>query len=349
MAAITAAPADSPFVWPRPGGIKRVPPLRAPQPQPQPVQPAPAAPVNKRISQIKFHEDLPRRPRPTSTAALPIEPTPKPRGVWAKLASLNALLEPSPAVPTRRPLGEATNKSLGQSAAATGGAGGEKGDGAGWWQNRTWLDKLRHELTVASSKPSSGSTSTPSARSQFIHPDAILPPGLGLSPPSRDKTADDATAVPSRWARPSSRPRPASFPAAAAANTAGFRPRVVSTQTAFTLSESVSPNSSPRSVPSTEGLPPLRHRLRSGGTVEILLSPGQPVLVDLRQRSSKAILISPASDTIAVFGQLTPGPLVLVNPSAVYARDELPAAYERIYSVAAKFVESVRAKTPEVG
>ena len=354
MAATIASPADSPFVWPRPGGTRRVPPLGAPPPRAeQPVPPV--APVNKRLSRIKFHQDTIPVPLPRIRDEAPPGSVPRPRGVWAKLNSLNALLEPSPAVAPRQPLGEAGN-TIGEIGDAkmkkvVGDAGHEgKGEGAaGRWQNRAWLDKLRQELSLAS-KTNSTLTTTSSPHSHFIHEDAILPPGLGRSPPTRAKLGEEGRGsvrpLQRGPVRPPLRPRRPSFVPA------GIVPGDVSTHTQSAPLQSLLKVGLPHSpldrMPSTERLPPVRHRLRSGGTIEILLSPGQPILVDLRDQSSRAILISTSSDTITVFSQLAPGPLVLMNPAAVYTRAGLPAAYNKVYALAAGFVNTVRTKTPEV-
>lgn len=275
-------------------------------------------------------------------------PTPRPRGVWAKLASLNALLDPSPVVSFRKPLEAKTNQ-VGQSQHTGRQEGeGEKEVEGGWWQNRAWMDRLRQELSTAS-KSSQKSSTTPAVHSHFIHPDAILPPGLGLSPPAKSRASADFPAQPPRLStsRPPSRARPASAipsrrsPDFDTAHTTSLGPTEAN-------DADLDINSLVSSIASTEGLPPIRHSLRSGGTVEILLSLGQPVLVDLRQQSSRAILISTTSDEISVFTRLAPGPLVLVGPAAVYTRAGLPAAYEKVYRLAVTFVESVRAKTPEV-
>ncbi|KAM0750364.1 hypothetical protein T439DRAFT_251195 [Meredithblackwellia eburnea MCA 4105] len=102
---------------------------------------------------------------------------------------------------------------------------------------------------------------------------------------------------------------------------------------------------------STKGLAPLRHELRgSSGVIEILTEPLGDVLMDLRPKVGCVLLISSDGSRISIFENLrrAPDPLVLLHPSHTFNRNDLPPQYEKLYTLAVKFVERLLSFQPKV-
>ncbi|KAK4698927.1 hypothetical protein P7C70_g7343, partial [Phenoliferia sp. Uapishka_3] len=101
---------------------------------------------------------------------------------------------------------------------------------------------------------------------------------------------------------------------------------------------------------STHGLNPIRHHLRSSGTIEILSGPKRQLVLDVRDRGGGVLLISADGELISVFDPSgnSKDPLILFEPIEVFDRDTLPTAYEKMYSLAIKFVDGIRATLPKL-
>lgn len=264
------------------------------------------------------------RPSPAQSDPRPVRGL-KAKAVWTRLASLDNMLEPSPltrGVPVR--VARERVVSLPS-------AGGEGGWFAGGWQveaHRPWLERLRQELNIAYNISNySTSRNLPPAAASTAHALASQSgpkssPLLARSPPSRPPNTSPTP------------PRPDFSSASTLVHSSSHQNKLGS--------------SAVTTFPSTANLPPIRHRLKSGGTIEIVASPDRPVLLDLRTQSSRALLISDDGQLVSVFDHLGPGPLVLVSPTAVHKRADLPSAYERVYALAERFVEGVRARQVEV-
>lgn len=228
-------------------------------------------------------ENTPLRPRPTAPAPL---------------QSLDALLDPSPALPFPQRAGirfahRATSPRFEVLRKATQGEGVEKehqqeakipreelGESNPRRGTRSpWLEKLKREVWGAGRENqdareiSSKEYEVPDGAGRSSREELVVPEELAEhSPPSALPFRKHARArLPSPPAQlsPSLAPRPSPL-----------LPVLLST-----------PSLDDSARLSTVGLPPIRHRLRTSGTIEILPS-SHEVLLDLRSRNNGVILIS---------------------------------------------------------